>query len=223
MDEAGGMARRPLLLAAPLWAALGVPAAAAGQRVQGATSQDGPPAQPFLRVEAGAHTAPVTRLAVDEAGRLLATVSGDKTLRLWSLPDGAPRGVLRPPIGPREEGELYADIPRMPGAVRGRVHPLGPVWQSNSGAGAAAGGRLGGSPARRGWTSSSSSHPGAALPSFPARPPRTALRGHGDGGRALSPDGAALFFYHSICCDAQTTLCHRRSKDHAFCNYDMII
>ena len=41
-------------------------------------------------------------------GRILASVSDDKTLRLWALPDGTPIGVLRPPIGDREEGELYA-------------------------------------------------------------------------------------------------------------------
>ncbi len=67
-----------------------------------------PPQAPILRVEAGAHTAPVSRLATDAAGRVLASVSDDKTLRLWSLPEGTPLGVLRPPIGPGDEGELYA-------------------------------------------------------------------------------------------------------------------
>jgi hypothetical protein len=67
-----------------------------------------PPAQPILRVEAGAHTAPLSRLATDAAGRILASVADDKTLRLWALPDGTPLAVLRPPIGAREEGELYA-------------------------------------------------------------------------------------------------------------------
>jgi hypothetical protein len=50
----------------------------------------------------------VTRLAVDAAGTLLASASDDKTVRLWSLPSGEAKGVLRPPIGPAEEGELYA-------------------------------------------------------------------------------------------------------------------
>lgn len=67
-----------------------------------------PPQAPFLRVEAGAHTAPVSRLATDAAGRLLATVSDDKTLRLWALPEGTALGVLRPPIADGAEGELYA-------------------------------------------------------------------------------------------------------------------
>ncbi|MGX9963608.1 caspase family protein [Roseomonas sp. F4] len=77
--------------------------AAAGQ----ARAQD-PPQQPFLRVEAAAHTAPVARLATDAVGRVLASVSDDKTLRLWDLPEGTLRAVLRPPIAPEAEGELYA-------------------------------------------------------------------------------------------------------------------
>ena len=67
-----------------------------------------PPQAPVLRVEAQAHTAPVSRLATDAAGRLLASVSDDKTLRLWALPEGTALGVLRPPIGDGAEGELYA-------------------------------------------------------------------------------------------------------------------
>lgn len=67
-----------------------------------------PPAQPFLRIEAGRHTGGVNRIAVDAAGSVLASVADDKTLRLWNTTDGKPIGVLRAPIGPREEGELYA-------------------------------------------------------------------------------------------------------------------
>ena len=67
-----------------------------------------PPQEPVLRVEAGAHVGAVTRVAVDASGRLLATASFDKTVRLWSLPDGMPRGVLRPAVGTGPAGELYA-------------------------------------------------------------------------------------------------------------------
>jgi hypothetical protein len=80
----------------------------AGVGVAAAQPAPEPPQQPFLRVEAAAHTAPVARLATDAEGRILASVSDDKTLRLWDLPDGTLRAVLRPPIGTEAEGELYA-------------------------------------------------------------------------------------------------------------------
>jgi len=68
----------------------------------------GPPQAPILRIEAGGPTGPVTRIAVNAAGTLFAAAGYDKTIRLYSLPDGTPRAVLRPPIGPGHEGELYA-------------------------------------------------------------------------------------------------------------------
>ncbi len=89
-----------LRLLAALALALAAPAVAA--------AQGAPPETPFLRIEAGAHAAPVNRIAADASGALLATASDDKTVRLWSLPGGEPRGVLRPPIGEAEEGELFA-------------------------------------------------------------------------------------------------------------------
>ncbi len=67
-----------------------------------------PPQEPLLRIEAGGHIGAIARMALSADGRLLATAGFDKTVRLWSLPDGEARGVLRPPIGAREEGELYA-------------------------------------------------------------------------------------------------------------------
>jgi DNA-binding beta-propeller fold protein YncE len=72
------------------------------------TAAGGPPQAPILRIEAGGPTGAVTHLAVDAAGTLMALVSYDKTVRLYSLPDDVARGVLRPPIGPDHEGELYA-------------------------------------------------------------------------------------------------------------------
>ena len=78
--------------------------------VPGATpaAAPAPPTEPFLRIEAGRHTGAVNRIAVDASGQLLATASDDKTVRLWNPADGKPLGVLRLPIGPREEGEVYA-------------------------------------------------------------------------------------------------------------------
>ncbi|MCK8782846.1 caspase family protein [Roseomonas sp. NAR14] len=103
-------------------AAAGTAPAAAPPRLADA------PAQPFLRLEAGAHTAAVSRLATDASGHLLASASADKTVRLWSLPDGAPRGVLRPPIGPGVEGELYAVALSPDGATAYAAGFTGQSW-----------------------------------------------------------------------------------------------
>jgi WD40 repeat protein len=67
-----------------------------------------PPSTAFLRIEAGGHTSAVPRLAIDAHGTLMASAGYDKTIRLWSLPDGTARAVLRPAIGPQKEGEIYA-------------------------------------------------------------------------------------------------------------------
>lgn len=67
-----------------------------------------PPTTPFLRIEAGGHTGAIARIAVNAAGTLMASAGYDKTVRLWSLPDGRELAVLRPPIGEGHEGELYA-------------------------------------------------------------------------------------------------------------------
>jgi Caspase domain/WD domain, G-beta repeat len=65
-------------------------------------------ALPMLRLETGMHTAPIRAAAMDASGRLLATASLDKTVRLWSLPSGELLRVLRPAIGSGAEGELFA-------------------------------------------------------------------------------------------------------------------
>ena len=67
-----------------------------------------PPQDPFLRIEAGGHIGAIPHVSVDQQGRKLATAGYDKTVRIWSLPDGKQRKVLRVPIGSQQEGELYA-------------------------------------------------------------------------------------------------------------------
>jgi WD40 repeat protein len=77
----------------------------------GATStlaQDLPPQEPQLRIDPGMHTAPISRIGVDAACTLLATASDDKTVRLWRLPQGKLLNTLRPPIGPGNDGKVYA-------------------------------------------------------------------------------------------------------------------
>ncbi len=66
----------------------------------------GVPMAPFLRIDTGMHGAVINRIAA--AGGLAATASDDKTVRLWSLPSGDPVATLRVPVGPGDEGALYA-------------------------------------------------------------------------------------------------------------------
>ena len=73
-----------------------------------AATGTGVPAEPVLRVMTGMHTAPIHMIAADAAGRFLATASDDKTLRVWDLSTGELLRTLRPPIGPGNEGKLYA-------------------------------------------------------------------------------------------------------------------
>lgn len=62
----------------------------------------------ILRIEAGMHTAAIRRISVTRDGRMLATGSDDKTVRLWSLPDGKLLRVLRGAIGDGDDGKVYA-------------------------------------------------------------------------------------------------------------------
>jgi hypothetical protein len=62
----------------------------------------------LLRLDPGMHTAKIGRIDVSADGRLLATASHDKTLRLWRLPEGKLIRTLRPPVGEGNEGKVYA-------------------------------------------------------------------------------------------------------------------
>ena len=73
--------------------------------------------KPILRIETARHNSRMNDAATDRAGHLLLTVGDDKTARMWSLPDLRPIGVLRPAIGPKAEGALYAVAISPDGAV----------------------------------------------------------------------------------------------------------
>jgi WD40 repeat protein len=80
----------------------------------GAARADGlPDRRPVLRIDPGMHTAPIHRIGVDAACRLMVTGSEDKTARLWALPqDGGSSPellrTLRVPIGEGDDGKVHA-------------------------------------------------------------------------------------------------------------------
>ena len=67
-----------------------------------------PSQEPILRMETGMHVAQISSIGVDRACRIAATGSDDKTVRVWSLPDGRLLHTLRVPIGPGHGGKIYA-------------------------------------------------------------------------------------------------------------------
>ena len=67
-----------------------------------------PGAEPILRVETGMHTATIPGIATDAANRYVVTGSDDKTVRVWELATGRLLQTIRVPIGPGNEGKIYA-------------------------------------------------------------------------------------------------------------------
>jgi WD40 repeat protein len=64
--------------------------------------------QPTLITDPGMHTAPIRAVDVDAAGRLAATGSDDKTVRVWSVADGKLLHTIRMPAGPGDIGKIFA-------------------------------------------------------------------------------------------------------------------
>src|SRR5262245_13158332 len=66
------------------------------------------PTEPILRIEAGQHNASILSIDTDAANKFAVTASNDKSVRVWSLPDGRLLRVLRLPIDYAEIGKAYA-------------------------------------------------------------------------------------------------------------------
>jgi WD40 repeat protein len=66
------------------------------------------PTEPILRIETGKHGAKINRIDTDAANCFAVTASDDKTVRVWSLPEGRPIRVLRLPIDQGNAGKAYA-------------------------------------------------------------------------------------------------------------------
>lgn len=65
-----------------------------------------PPQEPQLRIETGMHSSTIWRISTDAACRIAVTGSDDKTVRLWSVPEGRLLRTQRLPIGPERLGQF---------------------------------------------------------------------------------------------------------------------
>jgi WD40 repeat protein len=66
------------------------------------------PTEPILRIETGKHDAIIHRIDTDAENRFAVTASDDKTVRVWSLPEGRLMRVLRLPIDQGQIGKIVA-------------------------------------------------------------------------------------------------------------------
>jgi WD40 repeat protein len=73
-----------------------------------ALAEKAPDQRPFLRIEAGMHTAMIRRIGLSADGQLLATGSEDRTVRLWALPEGRLVRTLRLPVNSGIGGMVFA-------------------------------------------------------------------------------------------------------------------
>ena len=86
---------------------VGISAPAKANQEAGAGAREGTGA-PSLRIEIGAHLAPIRSLVADRSGVHVVTAAEDKTARIWDAATGALLSVFRPPSGPGNDGKLYA-------------------------------------------------------------------------------------------------------------------
>ena len=89
------------------WAA-GAVAAEPAKPAAPAPAGKEPPSAAFLRIETGRHGAAINAVASARGGSLLASVSDDKTARLWDGSTGELLSVLRVPVADGLEGALYS-------------------------------------------------------------------------------------------------------------------
>lgn len=96
-----------ILVALALAACTTFPRPLAHEPATAPLAQD-PTTAPLPRLESGMHTALISRIATDAAGRWAVTASEDKTARVWEIASGRLAGVLRPPQDRGREGLLSA-------------------------------------------------------------------------------------------------------------------
>ncbi len=96
--------------------------------VPAGVQSDGLPTEPMLRINAPGHIAAIKCIATDAAERFAVTASHDKTVRVWSLPDGTLQRVMWLPSGEAHLGKAFAVALSPDGgtiAVGGQTSPTG--------------------------------------------------------------------------------------------------
>jgi WD40 repeat protein len=86
------------------------------------------PTDPILRIEAAQHVAQINSADTDAANHFAVTASEDKTVRVWSLPDGKLQRIIRLPIDYDNIGKAYTVAISPDGstiAVGGWTGPIG--------------------------------------------------------------------------------------------------
>ena len=74
----------------------------------GAAELTSAPAEPILAIDSGGHTGWISKLLLNGYHDQLISVSRDRTIRFWDLNTGEPLRVLRRPIGPGLQGQIYS-------------------------------------------------------------------------------------------------------------------
>ncbi|MBF0446349.1 MAG: hypothetical protein HQL68_12245, partial [Magnetococcales bacterium] len=92
-----------------------------------------PTNEPILRLEGQMHTAKVLRFATDSANSFFVSSSHDKTLRIWQLPSGRLRKIIRVPIDNGSEGELNAVAVSPDGVIIAASGDTCKTWEAETG------------------------------------------------------------------------------------------
>ncbi len=90
-----------------------------------------PPTTPFIRITSEMHTGRIQGAATDLEGRLLATISSDKTLKIWERKSGKLFRTIYPPIGNGHEGLLNAVALSPDGKTAATGGPTARTWDNS--------------------------------------------------------------------------------------------